>query len=104
MQGSSGLIQVKKLLTQGFYYNNLREMARQCESESDPDHMLTAFVLSRIFHELAEVIEDQPYEKKQGELESKYKDLIDQVIQKTLDGSEEQYRILKNLIVRYLRS
>jgi len=31
MQGSSGLIQVKKLLTQGFYYNNLREMARQTD-------------------------------------------------------------------------
>ena len=98
---SSGLVRVKELLKRGFFYNNLIEMVKACQEENHIDHLITAFILSHLFYELANMMEAQPYESTQQELESKYKGLIEQTIQETLNSSPKQFEILQNLIKIY---
>jgi hypothetical protein len=48
-----GLKQARQLTDKGFHYDNLLEMAALCREETDPDRILSAYILNRVLSDLA---------------------------------------------------
>ena len=96
----SDLILVKDLLNGGFYYSNLHKMAKCCRQETDPSRLVSAYVLSCIFFDLAEVVEANPKKDEIKRLEAKYKSIIGSLLEKISSGAslEDQFKALTLLI------
>ncbi len=96
----SGLILVNDLLNGGFYYSNLDRMAKCCQQETDPSRLVSAYVLSCIFFELAELVEAKPNKDEISRLEAKYKPIIGSLLEKISSGAalEDQIKALTVLI------
>lgn len=96
----SDLILVKDLLNGGFYYSNLDKMAKCCRQETDPSRLVSAYVLSCIFFDLAEVVEAKPEKVEIRRLEAKYKPIIGSLLEKICSGAslQDQFKALTLLI------
>jgi hypothetical protein len=96
----SDLILVKDLLNGGFYYSNLDKMAKSCQQETDPSRLVSAYVLSCIFFDLAEVVESKPEKGEIRRLEAKYKPITGSLPEKIFSGAslEDQFQALTLLI------
>ena len=97
---NSDLILVKDLLSGGFYYSNLDKMAKCCRQETDPSRLVSAYVLSCIFFDLAEVVEAKPEKGEIRRLEAKYKPIIGSLLEKISSGAslQDQFKALTLLI------
>ena len=54
----SGFKRARQLTDTGFHYDNLLEMAALCREETDPDRILSAYILNRVLSDLAAELGD----------------------------------------------
>jgi len=47
-----GLKQARQLTDKGFHYDNVLEMANHCREETNPDRILSAYILNRVLSDL----------------------------------------------------
>lgn len=102
MMSDSGLKQARELTPKGFHYENLVKMATHCREETRPDKILSAYILNRVFAELAEEIGDGPVLTSElRKLEAKYRTVLNLALESAIAGApkEEQDRRLTELIV-----
>ncbi|MBN1105081.1 MAG: hypothetical protein JXL84_16830 [Deltaproteobacteria bacterium] len=96
-----GLIQAREMTSQGFHYDNLVKMAEHCKDEKDPDRILSAYFLNRIFAQLADDLGDGPVISSElRRLEARYRTTVNLALEKAIAGApqEEQNRMLVELI------
>jgi hypothetical protein len=98
---NSGLKKARELTSKGFHYENLVEMAEHCRKETHPDKILSAYILNRVFSEMAEDVGDGPVLTSElRKLEAKYRTAVNLALESALTGApkEEQNRRLTELI------
>ena len=99
------LQQLREKLEQGFYVNNLYEMARLCKSLAlDADNPTPFFVMEQIFLDVARYWEDKPLiveEAKlvEAEMIKTLRDLIDGI--EANASSEQMFHLLNKIISSY---
>jgi hypothetical protein len=96
-----GLKQARDLTVKGFFYDNLVRMAEHCREESNPNSLLSAYVLNRIFAQMADQMGDGiVISSELRKLEARYRTLVNLALEKAIAGApqEEQDRILIDLI------
>ena len=96
-----GLQKARQLTADGFYYDNLMKMAACCREESDPNKLLTAYVLNRVFSDLALELGDRPViSTVVRKLEVRYQTAVNLALEKAIAGDppEEQTRRLTEVI------
>lgn len=97
----TGLKQARGLTGKGFHYENLVEMAKHCREETRPDKILSAYILNRVFSEMAEEVGDGPVLISElRKLEAKYRTALNLALESAIAGAprEEQNRRLTELI------
>jgi len=97
----SGFKRARQLTDNGFHFDNLLEMANHCREETNPDRILSAYVLNRVFSELAEEVGDGPVLTSElRKLEAKYRTALNLALESAIAGApqEEQNRRLADLI------
>jgi hypothetical protein len=97
----SGLKQARELTVKGFYYDNLVEMAEHCREEVHPDRILSAYVLNRVFVQLADDLGDGPIIMNElRKLEARFRNMVNLALEKAIAGApqDEQNRILIEII------
>jgi hypothetical protein len=98
---NGGLKQARQLTSEGFYYDNLVKMAKHCREETHPDKILSAYILNRVFSEIADELGDGPVITAElRKLEARYRTNLNLVMEKAIEGApqEEQDRQLTELI------
>jgi len=101
MMSDSGLKQARELTIKGFHYENLVEMAAHCRAETHPDKILSAYILNRVFSEMAEELGDGPVLTSElRALEAKYRTAINLALESAIAGAplEEQNSRLTELV------
>ena len=96
-----GLKQARQLTDKGFHYDNLLEMANLCREETNPDRILSAYVLNRVLSELAAEIGDGiVLTNELRKLEAKYRTALNLALECAEAGApqEEQNRRMTDLI------
>jgi hypothetical protein len=96
-----GLKQARELTGKGFYYDNLVEMAQHCRQENHPDRVLSAYLLNRVFTQLADELGDGPVVMSElRKLEARYRTTLNLALEKAIAGApqEEQNRKFVELI------
>jgi hypothetical protein len=99
--GDSGFKQARQLTDKGFHYDNLLEMASHCREETDPDRILSAYILNRVLSELAAELGDGiVLTNELRKLEAKYRTALNLALECAEAGApqEEQTRRLANLV------
>jgi hypothetical protein len=97
----SGLKQARELTVKGFFYDNLIKMAEHCREDSNPNSLLSAYVLNRIFAQMADEMGDGiVISSELRKLEARYRTLVNLALEKAIAGApqEEQDRLLIELI------
>jgi len=97
----SGLKKARELTSSGFHHDNLLKMAKHCREETHPDKLLTAYILNRVFSEMAEQLGDDPlFMSELRKLEAKYRTAVNLALESAVAGTspEEQKRRLTDLI------
>jgi len=97
----SGFTRARQLTDKGFHYDNLLEMARLCREETDPDRMLSAYILNRVLSDLAAELGDGiVLTNELRRLEAKYRTALNLALESAIAGAshEEQKRQLTDLI------
>jgi len=97
----SGLKQARELTVKGFYYDNLLEMAGHCREEVHLDRILSAYVLNRVFVQLADDLGDGPIIVNElRKLEARFRTAVNLALEKAIVGApqDEQNRILTEII------
>ena len=98
---NGGLKQARELTGKGFYYDNLVEMAQHCRQETHPDRVLSAYLLNRVFTQLADELGDGPVVMTElRKLEARYRTPLNLALEKSIAGApqDEQNRKLIELI------
>jgi hypothetical protein len=98
---SNGLKQARQLTSEGFHYDNLVKMAKHCREETHPDKILSAYILNRVFAEMADELGDGPVITTElRKLEARYRTAVNLALEKGIDGApqEEQNACLTELI------
>jgi len=98
---NGGLKQARELTGKGFYYDNLVEMAQHCRQENHPDRVLSAYILNRVFTQLADELGEGPVVMSElRKLEARYRTTINFVLEKAIAGApqEEQNKKFVELI------
>ena len=97
--GTGGLREVKKLLSGGFHYNNLQEMARHCREVVDK-YIVVAFILGDVFDTLSQRVEQSPYEQTVEKTKEEFYQPIEQILDAALESLDEktQMNLLAKLI------
>ena len=98
---SSGLKQARQLTDKGFHYDNLLEMANHCREETNPDRILSAYILNRVLFDLAaEVGDGIVLTNELRKLEAKYRTALNLALESAEAGApqEEQNRRLTDLV------
>ena len=98
---NEGLKQARELTGKGFYYDNLVEMAEYCGQENHPDKVLSAYILNRVFTQLADEIGDGPVVMSElRKLEARYRTPLNLALEKAIAGApqEEQNKKFVELI------
>lgn len=100
-----GLARARELTINGFYYENLLEMARHCREEEQPDRLLTAFVMDRFFVQLAGEVGDGPVLSTElRKLEVRYRNTVNLALEKAMaDAPQEEQNELLVKLVQLLR-
>jgi hypothetical protein len=98
---NSELKQARELTSEGFYYDNLVKLAAHCRAETHPDKILSAYVLNRVFAQMADELGDGPIISSElRKLEARYRTVVNLALEKAIAGAppDEQNRILTELI------
>ncbi|MBN2033805.1 MAG: hypothetical protein JW836_11055 [Deltaproteobacteria bacterium] len=98
---SGGLKQARQLTSEGFHYDNLLKMAKHCREETEPDKILSAYVLNRVFSEMAQEIGEGPVLISElRKIEANYRTAINLALESAIAGvpQKEQNRRLTELI------
>jgi hypothetical protein len=98
---NGGLKQARQLTSEGFHYDNLVKMAKHCREETHPDRILSAYILNRVFSEMADELGDGPVITTElRKLEARYRTALNLALEKAIDGAsqEEQNKRLTELI------
>ncbi|MBN2122866.1 MAG: hypothetical protein JW821_01115 [Deltaproteobacteria bacterium] len=101
----TGVAGARELAVKGFFYDNLIDMAGCCREESDPEMLLAAYILEKIFLDLAAELGDGPViASTLRRMEARYRAALDLALEKTAEGGhpKEQAQALQR-IVRLLR-
>ncbi len=101
MKSNSGLEKARELTSKGFHYENLVELAEHCRAETHPDKILSAYILNRVFSEMAEDVGDGPVLTSElRKLEAKYRTALNLALESAIAGApkEEQGRRLTEVI------
>jgi hypothetical protein len=96
-----GLEQARQLTSEGFHYDNLIKMANLCREEAHPDKILSAYVLNRVFSEMAEEIGDGPVLTSElRQVEAKYRTALNLALETAIHGApqDEQNKRLAEVI------
>jgi hypothetical protein len=99
---NSGLKKARQLTGEGFHYDNLLRMAKHCREETQRDRILSAFVLNRVFSELAQELGEGPVLLSElRKLEANYRTALNLALESAIIGAtqEEQNRRLTELII-----
>jgi hypothetical protein len=91
----SGFKRARQLTDKEFYYDNLLEMANLCREETDPDRILSAYVLNRVLSDpAAELGDDIVLTNELRRREAKYRTALNLVLECAEAGApqEEQNR------------
>jgi hypothetical protein len=98
---SGGMKRARELTSEGFHYDNLMEMAGHCRGEVHPEKLVSAFVLNRVFTQLADELGDGPVMSNElQKLEAKYRTAVNLALETAMAGApkEEQDKRLVHLI------
>ena len=98
---SRGLKQARQLTDKGFHYDNLLEMANHCREETNPDRILSAYILNRVLSDLAAELGDGiVLTNELRRLEAKYRTALNLALESAEAGApqEEQNRRMTDLI------
>ena len=98
---NEGLKQARELTGKGFYYDNLVEMAEYCRQETHPDRVLSAYILNRVFTQLADELGEGPVVMSElRKLEARYRTPLNLALEKAIAGApqEEQNKKFVELI------
>ena len=96
-----GLKQARQLTSEGFHYDNLVEMAKHCREETDPEKILSAYILNRVLSDLAAELGDGiVLTTELRKLEAKYRTPLNLALESAEAGApqEEQSRRLADLV------
>ncbi len=96
-----GLKQARELTSKGFHHDNLVKMAMHCREETDPCKILNAYILNRVFLEMAEDVGDGPVLTSElRKLEARYRTALNLALESAIAGApqEEQKGRLTELI------
>jgi len=96
-----GLKQARQLTDKGFHYDNLLEMANHCREETNPDRILSAYILNRVLSDLAAEIGDGiVISAELRKLEAKWRTALNLALESVIAGApqEEQNRRLVELV------
>jgi len=97
----AGLKQARQLTDKGFNYDNLVEMANHCREETNPDRILSAYILNRVLSVLAAELGDGiVLTSELRKLEAKYRTALNLALESAIAGApqEEQDRRLTDLV------
>jgi len=97
----SGLKQARQLTDKGFHYDNLLEIAKHCREETNPDRILSAYILNRVLSDLAAELGDGiVISAELRKLEAKYRTPLNLALESAEAGApqEEQNRRLADLV------
>ena len=95
------LKQARQLMNQGFYYDNLIQMAQCCRDDGNPENLVGAYVLGTVFSDLANEMGDQPMIVSEvRKIEAKYRTAINLCLETAISGAplEERIKRLQQLI------
>jgi len=95
------LKQARQLMNQGFYYDNLIQMAQCCRDDRNPENLVVAYVLGTVFSDLANAMGDQPMIVSEvRKIEAKYRTVINLCLEIAVSGAplEERIKRLQQLI------
>lgn len=97
----SGFKWARQLTDKGFHYDNLLEMANLCREETSLDRILSAYILNRVWSDLAAELGDGivlSHERRR--LETEYRTALNLALECAEAGSpqEEQTRRLADLV------
>ena len=96
-----GLKRARQLTDKGFNYDNLVEMAKHCREETNPDRILSAYILNRVLSVLAAELGDGiVLTSELRKLEAKYRTALNLALESAIAGApqEEQDRRLTDLV------
>jgi len=96
-----GLKQARQLTDKGFHYDNVLEMANHCREETNPDRILSAYILNRVLSDLAAEIGDGiVISAELRKLEAKWRTALNLALESVIAGApqEEQNRRLVELV------
>ncbi len=96
-----GLRQARQLTDKGFHYDNLLEMAKHCREETNPDKILSAYILNRVLSDLAAELGDGiVLTNELRRLEAKYRTALNLALESAEAGvpQEEQTRRMADLV------
>ena len=97
----SGFKRARQLTDKGFNYDNLVEMANHCREETNPDRILSAYILNRVLSVLAAELGDGiVLTSELRKLEAKYRTALNLALEAAIAGApqEEQDRRLTDLV------
>jgi hypothetical protein len=96
-----GLKRARQLTDKGFHYDNLHEMAKHCRDETDPDKILSAYILNSVLSDLAAELGDGiVISAELRKLEARYRTLLNLALESAIAGvpQEEQNRRMTDLV------
>jgi hypothetical protein len=97
----SGFKRARQLTDKGFHYDNLLEMATLCREETDPDRILSAYILNRVLSDLAAELGDGiVLTNELRRLEAKYRTALNLALESAEAGApqEEQNKRMADLV------
>jgi hypothetical protein len=87
---NSGLKEARELTSKGFYYDNLVTMAGHCSRENHSDKILSAYLLNRVFMQLADELKAGPVMSSElHKLEAKYRTAINLALETAIAGAPQ---------------
>lgn len=98
---NTGIQAARELTAEGFFYDNFVRMAEHCRAETNPDALLTAYVVEKICLDLAAELGDGPVMMPTvRKMEAKYRTALNLAMEKAMAGAspQEQWKQLIGLI------
>ena len=97
----SGFKRARQLTDKGFNYDNLVEMANHCREETDPEKILSAYILNRVLSDLAAELGDGiVISAELRKLEARYRTLLNLALESAVAAApqEERNRRMTDLV------
>lgn len=85
-----GLKEARELTSKGFHYDNLVTMAGHCSMENQSDKILSAYLLNRVFMQLADELKAGPVMSSElHRLEARYRTAINLALETAIAGAPQ---------------